>query len=197
MKVYYVASTEFYKNNKKKFEQYRETISKLSGSKTITFTERQSKEFDFAQDQDELRKLVKDTEKGLKDADVVIADITSSSAGPGYDIASALNMKKPVLVLKRDDDDTSRGPHSITVKKSKQMNYIKYNDENFEKIVQDFLSKAKQQLDTKFILIISPEIDRYLEWASSTRRMHKAQVVRNAVEDAMSKDKEWKKAQGE
>lgn len=166
----------------------------MTGNKAISFTDKQSQDFDYEKDQSEIAKLIKDTELGLKKADAVIADITYSSAGPGYDIASALNLKKPVLVLKRADDTIKRGPHSITVQKNKLLNYIKYDDSNIESIISNFLSTAKNMLDTKFILIISPEIDRYLEWASEYRRMHKAQLVRNAVEDMMKKDKEWKES---
>jgi len=47
------------------------------------------------------------------------------------------------------------------------------------------------KIDSKFILIISPEIERYLQWASKTKRMHKAQIVRLALEASIKKDKEY------
>jgi hypothetical protein len=43
----------------------------------------------------------------------------------------------------------------------------------------------------KFIFIISPEIDKYLEWVSNERRMHKSQIVREAIENQANKDKEY------
>jgi len=43
----------------------------------------------------------------------------------------------------------------------------------------------------KFILIITPEIDRYLEWSSIERRMHKSQVVRAAIEKVIKRDGEY------
>ncbi len=194
MKVFYVTSTEFYKKFPEKFKETVKLLEELSRDKVLTYTEQQSKDFDFEKDQEEIRKMIKEIEKSMKEADVLIADITISTAGPGYDIATALNLKKPVLVLKREDDNVKRGPHSITVKKSKLLNYIKYNDENIRKVLRDFLNNSRKLLDTKFILIISPEIDRYLEWAADNKRMHKAQIVREAVEDMMVKDQEFKKA---
>ena len=35
-------------------------------------------------------------------------------------------------------------------------------------------------------------MDRYLNWASKTKRTHKAQVVRSAVEQMIKKDKEYR-----
>lgn len=53
--------------------------------------------------------------------------------------------------------------------------------------------KYKEAEEPKFILIISKEIDRYLEWASAAYLMHKSRIVRDAIEDRMSGDKEYKK----
>ncbi|MBL8015571.1 MAG: hypothetical protein JNK26_05295, partial [Candidatus Doudnabacteria bacterium] len=77
-----------------------------------------------------------------------------------------------------------------TSKIFKLAKYSKVEEANNE--IDQFLKEARDMIDTKFILIISPEIDKYLQWSSEERRMHKAQIVRNAVEDTMNKDKEYK-----
>ena len=192
MKIFYVTSTEFYRKYPKKYASNIKLIEKLSGEKVSHFTNRQSQEFDYDTEQEEVTQLIKNIEHELKDADALIADITISSAGPGYDIATALGLKKPVLVLKHESDTSKRGPHSITIKKNQLLNYIKYNDTNFEKVLKDFLVQAEGKLDTKFILIIPAKIDQYLEWSSSYKRMHKAQLVREAIEKYMDKDEDWK-----
>jgi len=192
MKIFYVTATEFYRKFPEKYKKNIELIEKISGNKVEHFTSKQSQEFDYNTDQNELIKLTKDIEKALKHSDALIADITYSSAGPGYDIATALNLKKPVLVLKRVDDKSKRGPHPITVKQSNLLTYMRYNDSNQKEIIEDFITKAKEKLDTKFIFIVPAEIDRYLEWASDYKRMHKAQIVRTAIENYMEGDSDWK-----
>ncbi len=75
------------------------------------------------------------------------------------------------------------------------------------KIYSDWLSSTKKEISTnlgnlekitrklredpKFILIISPEIDEYLEWVSQKRKMHKAQFVRESIKAKMLKDQEY------
>lgn len=132
--------------------------------------------------------------KSIKNCDVVVAEITTTSSGQGFLLATAINQKKPVVAMYNSD---SKIKPSITLEgvNSRLFNYLKYSESNIDTVVKKAISKVKQTLDTKFILIISAEIDRYLEWASNERRMHKAQIVRNSVEDAMAKDKEWKKSQ--
>lgn len=55
---------------------------------------------------------------------------------------------------------------------------------------KDFKRAAK---NIKFILIISAEIDKYIAWASEERKLHKAQVVRMAIEDTMAKDLDYQR----
>src|SRR5690606_21651704 len=74
---------------------------------------------------------------------------------------------------------------------SKHIIYKGYKEDDIDAIIEEGIKVAKDQMDTKFILIISPEIDRYLQWASEERRMHKAQVVRTAIEETMANDAEY------
>ena len=53
-------------------------------------------------------------------------------------------------------------------------------------------SKLQRFESTKFILNIPNEINVYLEWASTYKKAHKAQIVRAAIEDYMCEDKDWK-----
>lgn len=144
------------------------------------------------QDAEQLEDTYKRNQKLLKNADFLIAEATDYSSGIGYLIASALNQKKPVLAL----HNTNRNAQPSNILKassaSKLLTFSEYGDDKtLSQRTADFANKVKGMLDTKFILIISPEIERYLEWSSDTRRMHKAQVVRQAVEEAMDKDKEY------
>ncbi|HEC63939.1 MAG TPA: hypothetical protein ENI23_01450 [bacterium] len=197
MKVHFISSSDYYKTSKKEFTKTKELIEKIIGNEVTTYADMGGKEIGYDSNEKDIVDSIKKDEQALKAADMVIADITQSSAGPGYDIANALNLKKPVLVMKRESKEDKRTPHTMTVKDSKLLTFSRYNDTSLEKMLRKFINSARQKLDTKFILIISPEIDRYLEWASDYKRMHKAQIVRNAVEDMLEKDKEYTQAQKE
>jgi hypothetical protein len=128
-----------------------------------------------------------------KKADIVIADINEESTGVGHDIEWSLINRKPVLVFfdKKNRDSVSI---IISKKEDKLLSKVSYEKENkLRESLKNFLNTAKQKLDTKFILIISPEIDQYLKWAADFKRMHKAQIVRNAVEKEMENDKDYQK----
>lgn len=124
----------------------------------------------------------------MKNCDAFVADLSEPNAGIGYEVGNAIYLKKPVLILNYEKSDF-QPMASIKGVTSKSVFYKNYNLTNISKIIQDFLIKSKKMLDTKFILIISSEIDRYLEWASKSKRMHKSQIVRKALEKIMREDK--------
>ncbi|MBN1331530.1 hypothetical protein JW978_01430 [Candidatus Dojkabacteria bacterium] len=131
--------------------------------------------------------------QSIKNCDFVVAETSLISSGLGFQIATALNQKKPVIALynpkKQNPSATLKGSSD----RNKYLFYAEYNsDEDIQKLLDTTIAKVKSSLDTKFILIIPSEIDRYLEWASDYKRMHKAQLVRQAIEDYMQRDTDWK-----
>lgn len=131
-------------------------------------------------------------EKELKNTDIIIAELSGPSSGIGYMVAKALSYKKPVLILYHKDKASAHPPIPIRGEKSRLLFFKEYDADQLESIIEDFISKARKQLDSKFILIIPPDIDHYLEWAAEHRRLHKAQIVRESIEDKMKRNKEYR-----
>jgi hypothetical protein len=141
-------------------------------------------------------KAVREDEKAIRNCDAFIADITDSSGGVGFQMAIALTERKPILAIKAKDDRRKISIGPITSGVHKNITYKEYSsEEELTRIIDTFLEEAREKIDTKFILIIPSEIDKYLNWVSDYRRMHKAQVVRNAIEKEIQRDKEWKNYQ--
>lgn len=129
----------------------------------------------------------------LKKIDILVVESSIPSNGIGFLVATALNEKKPVLALSESKNKKANEAFWYYAQKNKLLNFTAYTLKDLENIINEYVNKVKKLIDTKFILIISPEIDTYLQWASDNRRMHKAQVVRRAVEEVMRNDKEFKK----
>ena len=146
----------------------------------------------LSQSDDEILKIYRELDKFLKQADVYIADISLPSVAIGYEISQAIVLRKPVLAL-INEKSSFQPLATIKGNKSRYLELEKYNVDTLPKILKDFMKKSKKKRDSKFILIVSPEIDSYLTWSSQENRMHKAQIVRDAIEKVMSKDTEYKK----
>lgn len=129
-------------------------------------------------------------QKRILNSDIVICEMSTTTSGLGYDVAQALLANKPVLVLCSDGNKLTE---TLTGNKSKKLWAKYYNSDNLIQIVESFVQDAKKMLDSKFILILPPEIERYLSWASNKKGLRKAEIVRSAIEKYMEHDLDYKK----
>jgi hypothetical protein len=194
MRIFYTSSSVFHSKESKLYNSGLKFIKGL-GLKVHDYVNTSLEEFHSNPISEDTYAIAsKEQNDAVKNSDVIIADITHSSGAIGFYIAMSLNDKKPVLVLRNKSNNIDRTPGPIIGYKSKLLTFKEYSSEaQRNKAIQNFLNSAKKKLDSKFILIISSEIDRYLEWASQEFRMHKAQIVREAIEKVMRKDREYKK----
>ncbi|MDQ6985958.1 MAG: hypothetical protein Q9M91_05895 [Candidatus Dojkabacteria bacterium] len=133
---------------------------------------------------DKIRKLI-------KNIDILITEVSVPDSKTGFEISQALGEKKIVIALKKDSVSDNEFEY-IEGASSRNLIIKTYNPKNISDVIDSAVEEAKKKMDTKFILIISSEIERYLDWAASTKRMHKAQIVRNSIENMMRKDKDYK-----
>lgn len=137
--------------------------------------------------------IYEQTKKNLFQADFVVADATYPTASLGHEITLSIENTKPTIVLVNEKLDINKIPSSIRGNKSKHMILKFYNEKNVTEVLTQAISEAKKLLDSKFILIIPPEIERYLSWASHKKGVRKAEIVRAAVEKAIDLDLDYKK----
>jgi hypothetical protein len=140
---------------------------------------------------EEASKSFSKIDKAIKDTDILIAEVSYADSKVGYEIARALDEKKVVIALKDNKSKENIYP-PLSDGNISTLVYKSYSANDIVSIMESALKEAEGKLDSKFILIISPEIGRYLDWAAQTKRMHKAQIVRNAVEAIIKKDREYK-----
>lgn len=189
MKIYASAPNED-RPNLKYFFLALDNLAK-KGHKVIDIYK--NEKFPLPEDVHFLVNKFKQSERAIKEADVVLIDVTYPGRRIGFEIARALDEKKVVVALYDERGNVgSKRVAPLVGNPSKYFIQRGYTKENIDEVIEKALEIAKEQLDTKFILIISPEIDKYLEWAGAERRMHKAQVVREAIETMMNKDKDYK-----
>jgi hypothetical protein len=150
----------------------------------------------FEDTPDEIEKQFIDTynlaKKNIVGADLVIAESTYPTTSIGYDIALSVENNRPTLLLIDDKIDRNILPSSIRGNKSKHLIISFYNNKNIDEKIKSFIEQGKKMLDSKFIFITPPHIDRYLTWANKRKGIPKADIVRNSVEEHMERDDVYK-----
>lgn len=194
MKIYFAASILGIKRDEKAEKWQKKIIAALKeqGAEVWDGNFNTPPKELYEESEDEYINIFKRNSKIIVGSDIVVAEVSMSDSGVGYEISFALHNRKPVLALYNEKSIEPTAP-PIMAGKNKLLTFIKYKEEEIPQIIKKYLKQVKQKLDTKFILIVSPEINQYLEWASDYKRMHKAQIVRFAVEKEMDDDKEYKR----
>lgn len=134
----------------------------------------------------DLATAYKQSMEELAKADVFIAEVTRSSFGVGYQVATAIQQKKPTLLLSKEDkvnDSLVRGLDSSLVR------FREYNNENLEKIIEKFLADNDiQAKDLRFNFFVDRQIYNYLRWASFKTGKTKARILRDLVLNEIKKE---------
>lgn len=113
-------------------------------------------------------------------SDVIIADITFDSTAIGYQVAMAVQQKKPTLLILRDDKNVPQFTWNIP---SGFLSKISYNkDDIVEKITPFLENNDISTKDMRFNFFIDRPIYNYLRWAALKTGKTKAEVLRELVQ---------------
>lgn len=130
-------------------------------------------------------RVYKESLETITQADVIVAETSYENFGVGYQIAYAVQLKKPVLLLRHETADKNAfatGVDDGWVKREE------YTEQNLEKKLATFLEandiKAK---DMRFNFFIDRPIYNYLRWAAFKTGKTKAEILRELVSKEIEK----------
>lgn len=122
----------------------------------------------------------------IAQADVVIAEATYENFAVGYQVAIAVQQKKPVLLLRRESADKNA---FVTGIEDGWVSHADYNDENISGIVQKFITENDiKSKDMRFNFFIDRKIYNYLRWAAFKTGKTKAEIIRDLIERQIKED---------
>lgn len=122
-------------------------------------------------------------------ADIVIADESAVSIPISYELALALDYKKPCLLT---ISQNSKAVERLLGLKHKKLTIKRYSSSTqLSKIIADYIQSVKNTQDAKLFMNIPPNVNKYLEWIVANTNKSKSDVVRSAVENAARKDKKY------
>jgi hypothetical protein len=128
--------------------------------------------------------VYKENLEAITKADVVIADSTVRSFSVGYQVANAIQMKKPTLVLHKEGTQDSFFASGIEV----GVEYKEYSSKDIKEIIKKFLRENDiQAKDMRFNFFIDRPIYNYLRWAAYKTGKTKAEILRELVSKEIEK----------
>jgi hypothetical protein len=129
--------------------------------------------------------IFKKNMENIAKADVVIAETSNASFAVGYQVAVAVQQKKPVLLLRHNDTDINA---FISGVEDGWVKHVRYDKDTIENILQKFYAENDiQSKDMRFNFFIDRKIYNYLRWAAFKTGKTKAEILRDLVETEIEK----------
>ncbi|PID31906.1 hypothetical protein CR970_03450 [Candidatus Saccharibacteria bacterium] len=118
--------------------------------------------------------------EAIAKSDVVVAETSHESFAVGYQVASAVQQKKPVLLLRQSSADSNSW---VTGLRGDWVRHERYDSKTLKPIMQGFFKENDiQTKDMRFNFFIDRPIYNYLRWASVKTGKTKAEILRELVE---------------
>lgn len=118
--------------------------------------------------------------KAISHSDVVIVEATSYRFSQGYQVAIALQMKKPVLVISR----LSNEGRSILGIRNKLFRLVEYKSkQDLDSVIATFMQdNTITTKDLRFNFFIDRQIYNYLRSVSYETGKNKSEIIRDLIE---------------
>lgn len=187
MKIHFMSNV--ISGNKKDFLLISETIEEL-GHELVTrhVVERNPKELKTESSAD-AELYSKKAQSWIKRADIVLFETTQPDVSIGYEVATAMNLGKPVIILYKKD--SSDAPHVLKGIDSEKLQILGYDNNTLKELVKVAIEYAQESVDVRFNFFISPSISGYLDWISLNKKIPRSVYLRNLIETDMDENDEY------
>lgn len=119
-------------------------------------------------------------------SDAVVIEGTIASFSVGHQVTLALSKNKPVLFLVTKRGTRNKTKHSFLGGiSSPLLKVMEYDDSNIADILNDFLNNNGSKPVVKFNIVLTKEIESYLDWVSYSRKVNRSEFIRNLILDHM------------
>lgn len=131
------------------------------------------------------KSIYKSNLENVAETDVVIAEASYENFGVGYQVAAAVQQKKPILLLRHVDADENAFATGV---EDGWVRHEVYDDRSLDRIIGRFLEENDiSTKDMRFNFFIDRPIYNYLRWAALRTGKTKAEILRELVQNEIDK----------
>lgn len=180
MRVHFIASVKNFDRDINTCQSIIQILKDNGLTLTVDWLSKASKDSEATKD---WKSIYSENIEAVAKSDFVVAEVTNKSFLVGFQVSSALQLKKPVLLLSTSDEVDSVIGVDLN---EENIKYAQYNKDNLEKIIKEFVDQNKKDgRQTRFNFFIDKKSLNYINWRSMKYGITKAEVIRNALKKDM------------
>ena len=131
----------------------------------------------------------KQTRDTIIASDLVVADVSVFEPLTRYQLALALQFRRPTLLIVPAKHE--RLADLLAIKDRNLTTETYRSNDELAVAMAAFVKETKNSLDAKLFMNIPPSMNKYLDWVATHTRFNKSDVLRDAVEAVADKDTEY------
>lgn len=187
MKVYFTSSARASKQLKENYRLIFSLVKSLGHTHLDDYKDSDdASKIYFATHEENLR-LYKNAMECIRNADVVILEVSTHSLTMGYLLQQGLSMSKPVIALYLQGNK----PVFAAGIDNEKLQLVEYTPETLKGELELALQNAQENTDVRFNFFISPAIGRYLDWVSKVKKIPRSVYLRALIEKEISQNTEY------
>ena len=191
-RVYFISTPRAKKLYDRHIQKIYETISSLGYKNTSDFIIDVDAEKFYEADNDEIAAYYKSTTSDLREADIVVLEMSMHSLAVGHLANLAHNLGKPVIGL----HTKGNVPYFLQGLEDEKLQIMEYGLDNLYEILKDALKYAAEAQDTRFNFFISPKHQNYLDWIAQKKKTPRAVHLRRLLDRDMRVSNEYQQTLG-
>ena len=186
MKVHFITSRPTLENDINILREIMDIIQKTGHEIAYNWIEgAYDREIKSRKPANSWRLIYKQNLEAIAKSDVVIAEASYENFAIGYQIATAIQHKKPVLLLRHPAADKNA---FVTGVEDGWVKHQEYTEVDLKQIVEKFISDNDiKSKDMRFNFFIDRKIYNYLRWAAFKTGKTKAEILRDLVQHEIDK----------
>lgn len=181
MIIHFISSKSNLKDDYPYLKQITVAIKKLGHELARNWVESEYKYSKSGKKPEDIdwREVHSDNMSALSRADLVIAEASAKSFSTGFQVANAIQLKKPVLILTRND--ALKGTFGSGISSDFVRNET-YTSDTLRDIITDFINENNiDNKDLRFNFFIDRQIYNYLRWAAYKTGKNKSEILRELI----------------
>lgn len=182
MRVHFIASVKNFNHDSDAYSKIIHILKKNGLTLAVDWLSDISKDESIEKD---WKSIYSENIDAVTKSDIVVAEVTNKSFLVGFQVSTALQMKKPVLLLSTTNEVDSVIGVDLN---EDNIRYSQYNNENLESIVEEFVKQnSRDGKQVRFNFFIDKKLLNYVNWRSLKYGVAKSEVIRLALKNDMEK----------
>lgn len=185
MKAHFIASTINLKDDIKVYQLIVKALKDEGVSLTVEWLEAAYARFKKPDFEKTWKDIYRETLDAISKSDIIVAEVSEKSFLVGFQVANALNMKKPILLLSRHKN--AEGALGVSLNED-IIKFSYYTEKNVAEHVKDFVKENSAGTKSiRFNFFIDRKSLNYLNWASLNTGESKSEIIRRVLSKEINK----------